>query len=120
MARLRVSSVLLDDLLFPNREANIVGVAEVEPGCWSITFEIEGGDVPDCDEVLAVITEHRPVTVAFEPVKITKPAWPTTRSNKRARYRAAQRLHTCSECGGEPSCSCPVPLCPYNTDPNAH
>ena len=74
-ARLRVSSVLLDDLLFPNREAEIkslvlrLGPHELKLDVGdTLVIEIEGGNVPDCDEVVATVhSESRRVT--FEEAK---------------------------------------------------
>ncbi len=74
-ARLRVSSVLLDDLLFPNREAEIkylilrLGPHELKLDVGeTLVFEIEGDKVPDCDEVVATVhSESRRVT--FEEAK---------------------------------------------------
>ena len=75
MARLRVSTVLLDDLLFPNREAGIkhlilrLGPHELKLDLGeTLIFEIEGTNVPDCDEVVATVhSESRRVT--FEEAK---------------------------------------------------
>ena len=66
MALLQVSAILIDEALFHGVAAHIVGVVAYDPQAGVVTFRIEGGDVPDCEEVTCTLTIHEPVTVQFE------------------------------------------------------
>ena len=66
-AKLIVSAILLEDLMFPAEGVEIVGVAGFDRETRAVTFEIEGPTVPDCNLVTCTITKHRR-TASFNPV----------------------------------------------------
>lgn len=56
MAKLQVSKELLSSVLFEGACARIVSV--VKESEHEITFELEGPDVPDVEQVRAEVTQH--------------------------------------------------------------
>lgn len=71
MAKLKVSATLLEELLFETRtsfiDARIIG-AKYIPESELVEFEVVGSDVPDCDEVDAIV-HHQPEVKTVKFVK---------------------------------------------------
>lgn len=57
---------------YAEKKVNIIGVSHIENG--HLTFEIEGADVPQCEEVIGIFNAYqnfrgdRLVKMVFEPV----------------------------------------------------
>jgi hypothetical protein len=64
MAKLLVSTMLIEDLLFCGKQARIVGVTFDN---YKLIFEIEGIDVPNVEVVRCITTKS--IDVRFEPVE---------------------------------------------------
>ena len=64
MAKLFVSTMLIEDMLFHGRQARIVGVTYDN---YKLILEIEGPDVPDAEFVTCTTTKS--IDTRFEAVK---------------------------------------------------
>lgn len=68
MAKIRVSTELLNNLLFCGELVSITDVASFDKETGYVTFEISGAIVPDVEQVMMETQEHYR-TVKFIPVK---------------------------------------------------
>lgn len=71
MAKVKVAADLIVDAMFEGGMVTIMGCS-FDPFQQTVTFDIQGGDVPDVDEVVAEVTVARR-TVTFKP-RETAPA----------------------------------------------
>lgn len=68
MAKIRVATELLNNLLFCGELVSITEVTDFDKEGGVITFEIEGAIVPKVEQVMVEVQEHYK-TVKFIPVK---------------------------------------------------
>lgn len=69
MAKLKASPHFILNTLFPGKDDLRLAGVSYDAERDLIVFDIEGRDVPDCEEVVAIITE-RVRTIEFKPLDV--------------------------------------------------
>lgn len=72
MAKIRVTTKVIEETAFRGAGITIVGVGEYNPTARTIEFFISGPTVPDAERVTALVTAHRSNTIPIKETLIWK------------------------------------------------